>query len=435
MSPYEISAVFVGFILIAVHAAAWITDKGIRLQDSPSKLAMLLSAVLTIPHYFIVCFKPEESMIYSQYGDGIIDMLPGFGILYSIAILAMIFGISVSVNRKSGPIAFFSKLEINYYVAAGLCFIMYIVGMYLIFQKSGGFFSQSDAFRYNSELQEGTGIFNIIKVPAAYLSILLISYKYAKTGKPNILFLILFVLLLSGIELTLGSRRGPIQMILFSIVCIVMVKPDARWISLSNVLLALFISFIFTYILILRESSYNNTAEYSIFSFLVNFSYNDIYIFVMDHFSKNDLWYGKVFLDFQYRIFPLSQTLPPPSLDEGVYVYNLFLGYPVQPPLPVDLMAHNSWPPRTFGNGFMNFGVLGVMVFFFVQGLITGKCFTLARRSGFHPVPLFIYLLVIFSFQISNLKLTEMMIVMVGLFIMCAPIYFIAKLINTRSAA
>ena len=115
----------------------------------------------------------------------------------------------------------------------------------------------------------------------------------------------------------------------------------------------------------------------------------------------------------------------PPPIDEGVYIYNLFLGRPVEPPLPTILMAANSWPPRTFGNGYMNFGLAGVVIFSFIQGWITGVAFKFMVRSNRHPIFLFLFLLIVFSFQVSNLKIAELATVLVGLTVIFGPLYLI----------
>lgn len=126
--------------------------------------------------------------------------------------------------------------------------------------------------------------------------------------------------------------------------------------------------------------------------------------------------------------------MPPPSLDEGLYIYNLYLGYAVEPPMALGTLTHNSWPPRTFGNGFMNFGFLGILAFFTLQGWLTGVAYRLAARSDFHPVLVFVYLIFAFSFQVSNLKITEMLIIMIGLGLMFGPFVLARSLLPQRRA-
>ena len=100
----------------------------------------------------------------------------------------------------------------------------------------------------------------------------------------------------------------------------------------------------------------------------------------------------------------------------------------------LEIMAHNSWPPRTFGNGYMNFGVPGIMVFFLIQGFVTGFAYKLAVRTEYHPVFVFLYLMFIFSFQISNLKLTELALILVGLLAIFGPATLIRRWLPQRPA-
>jgi len=197
--------------------------------------------------------------------------------------------------------------------------------------------------------------------------------------------------------------------------------------SLSNVVLGLLCVSIFVILLNFRYESKGMSAPVSIASYIVNFSYNDIYMFIMNHFSYYDYWYGKVFLDFKYRFTGGIQGFGPPPIDEGVYIYNLFLGRPVEPPIPTDMMAANSWPPRTFGNGYMNFGFPGVIAFSFIQGWLTGLAYRWMVKTGRHPIFLFVYLLMVFSFQVSNLKIAELGTVIVGLTLVFGPLYLIER--------
>lgn len=399
-------------------------------MHNPAKLAAALSGIQVLPHYLVVLIWPSESALYGMMGGRLEPLLAQFGILYSLAVCALLFGIKVGSGARSRERPINMSYEPNYFAASLISLVIYLLSMYVIILNSGGlgtFLSQAGT---QSDFQDGLGILGIFKVPAAYLAILFMAVQYARTGRPGMLLLIVYILLIVLLESTLGSRRAPIQYIIFAIVAIYMLRPDQKLPALASIFLGGMCIVIFVALLNIRDQSSGFQDSRGVLSYIVNFSYNDIYMFVIYHFSHADLWYGKVFLDFQYRFTGGPMGLAPPSLDEGVYIYNLFLGYPVEPPLPIDLMAANSWPPRTFGNGYMNFGIPGVVAFSFIQGYLTGLAYRMMNRSDRHPIFIFLFLLFIFSFQVSNLKLTELIAVSIGLTVIFGPMYLIER--NSR---
>lgn len=415
-----------GVILFLAHALPWFRRDDGNFIRNPAKLAALLSGLQVIPHYAVVAIWPEESMIYPVYGTGLLDILPKFAIYYAFGFAFLLWGIRRGMRGIGKESALKVDFEPNYYFVSALMFGLYILAMYLMIEKVGGLGVFIQNFGSQNEFQSGTGIFQIIKLPAVYLSILFLAVQHAKTGKPHLMWVILYILVVIAIESGLGGRRTPIQIILFAITSIYIINPNRRLLSVTNFALIAVCAMIFVVMLNIRDSASGVVEQRGALSYFINFSYNDIYLFVLDHFSRNDFWYGKIFLDFQYRFTGSYQGLPPPSLDDGVYIYNLYLGRFAEPPMSLELLAHNSWPPRTFGNGYMNFGVPGILAFFFLQGYLTGWVYKLAVRTGFNPVFVFVYLIFIFSFQISNLKFTEMALILVGLVLIFGP----AALIN-----
>lgn len=428
MAFNNLSTYFGLFLLVAVHSLPWFFSRGVGIARSPSKLAAIISAGQIIPQYIVVMIEPDRSAMYGLLGHGLSDLLPKLGLYYSLGYLFFYAGINWGLKYKIK----YKKMdkrkssEPNYYLVVIFAFLCYIISMALIIDKSGGFSHFINNLSINSEESSGTGLYYIIKVPAAYLSILFLLVQNKKTGKPHFIFFLLYLTIVILIESTLGGRRTPMQFVFFTIITMMMLEKDARIISAKNIFLGSLALTAFVGLLILRDSAAGNAAHDTVgrdaVSYLMNFSYNDIYLFVIHHFSTHDLWYGKVFLDFQYRIISMPTSLPPPSLDEGIYIYNLYLGRDVAPPMALIQMAHNSWPPRTFGNGFMNFGLIGVVIFFFIQGVMTGAAYKFVESRNFQPVSLFVYLMIVFSFQISNLKFSELAIIVLGLAALIVPI-------------
>lgn len=434
MSPNYLAIFGSGLILFLAHALPWLVRSSVPFIRNPAKLAALLSGLQVIPHFIIVSIWPEESLIFPVYGTGLLELLPRFAIYYAFGFAFMLLGIKWGLKGQDTQAPLKISIEPNYYLISAIMFALYLSAMYLMVAQAGGLIVFLQNFGTQSEFQSGTGVFQIVKLPAIYLSILFLSIQHAKTGKPHLFWIILYILVLIAIESGLGGRRTPIQIILFTMVSIYIINPHRRLISATNVAMLGICAVIFVVILNIRDQATGYIETRNTLSYFVNFSYNDIYIFVLDHFSKYDFWYGKIFLDFQYRFTGGYHGLPAPSLDDGVYIYNLYLGHYVEPPMSLEIMAHNSWPPRTFGNGYMNFGVPGIAIFFLIQGFLTGLAYKLAVRTEYHPVFVFLYLMFIFSFQVSNLKLTELALILVGLLAIFGPATLIRRWLPQRSA-
>lgn len=410
------------------------------IANSPAKLFFIISAGHVIPHLIIISLEPERSIIYNLVGEDINTLLVKFSIYYSFGIIFLYSGINIGLkvkfqNKKKPSSNIFEK---KYLILSFLLFITYVATLFLLFNKIGGishYFNNFAAAR--EDLNFDNFAYSLVKTPAAYLAIFFFLLKHAKTGKPSLYSFYAFLFLIVLLESMLGGRRTPIQFILFSLVALSIVKNDYKLVSAKNIPLIGLAIFIFVSLLYLRvffsagegvENATNN-GDLDLTQYILNFSYNDIYLFVIYHFSSHDLWYGSVFLDILYKIFPFfSPVTPPPSLDEGVYIYNLYNGFNVYPPVSLENMLHNSWPPRTFGNGYMNFGLLGVLIFFWIHGFTIGTAYKFSKSRLFSPISLFLYLIMVFSFQVANLKIAELIIIGSGLILMYIPIYTLNRI-------
>jgi oligosaccharide repeat unit polymerase len=418
--------------LILAHLYPWVGRGRDWPIFSPAKISSFVSAGLCFPHFIVVMIKPDVSEIYNLVGDQINVLLFEFGMLYSLGILTFFIFASAfkpvihSINHKNSDI----QSSFNNYPALIFTSLCYLLSIYLIFEKAGGISNYIENFTIRSDLMIGTGIYYVIKVPAAYISIFLITIQSARTGKPSFFWVLMFVLAMALIESVIGSRRTPMQFLIFAMLVFMITRNEVRIFTFRNVVIGALVAALFIGILAFRDIAANSVNQRSAWSLITNFSYNDMYMFTMHHFSNYEKWHGVVFMDIYYKIFGAPYGLDAPSLDEGLYLFNLFIGRDVSPPMPLSLMYHNSWPMNTFGSGYANFGIAGVLIFFAFQGVLTGYIYKLSTKYKDNAFILFIYLIMVFSFQISNQKIFEMMIILAGLFVLVGPIH----LLNTLSA-
>ncbi len=420
-------------LLLFVHFVAWAVAGNTKIQHSPVKISTLLSGIHTIPHYIICTIDPEKSFLYASMGSDYLVYFVQFGILYSIAFLLHTFFLIIAFKA---PIPFANKLPLKddypYERMFIICLLSYLILYVLTSNSIGGLSNYLGNFIQRHDLRAGTGIFDMFRLPFAYLTImfLVVSYKDKPNASLKINFLIISMALLESL---FGGRRNPIQFLIFGYLGYLLVNKEQRLRPMSAIFIGIFIvgifvgSYYFRTITSLQGFSPTFTSSQDQISiYLLNLSYNDIYIFVMSHFNESNFWYGSVFGDIFLKFSTWLAGSAGPSPDEGVYIYNLYQGTAVEPPMLLDQMYHNSWPPRTFGNGYLNFGITGVFIFFCIKGALIGLAFKALYMSRNNPFIMYIYFYMIFSFQLSNLKIFELITMSIALFIVVIFLRFLS---------
>ena len=422
-------------LLILVHLASWVLDGNRRIQHSPVKLTTLLSGLNVIPHYLICTIDPENSFLYASLGTSYVNYFINFGILYSIAFLLHTFFL---INASKLAIPFASKLPLKDNYPYGkivlFCFVSYVAIVLVYFSSMGGLFNYLSNFIQRDEMRAGMGILDMFRFPFAYLTIMFLVASYKDKPNSSLKLLLLIIISMALIEALFGGRRNPIQFLIFGYLGFLIIDRNQRIRPMSNLIVASIIVTIFVGLYYFRSlitlqaaSPFAESTDIPVLTYLLNLSYNDIYIFVMSHFSSSNFWFGTIYADIALKISSYLTGSEGPSPDEGLYIYNLYLGYLVEPPMQMDQMAHNSWPPRTFGNGYLNFGILGVLIFFSIKGALVGLAYKVLTVSKNNPIFMYIYFYMIFSFQLSNLKIFEFITMVIALLIIQIPLRLLSQ--------
>lgn len=96
----------------------------------------------------------------------------------------------------------------------------------------------------------------------------------------------------------------------------------------------------------------------------------EVEILVIDHFSERNLWQGESWFDLKYLLCPVSICQNKPPIDDGVYLYNISLGYKTFPGTAVSDLYASSYPFETWSIFYANFGIIGVALGGFLIGLL-----------------------------------------------------------------
>jgi hypothetical protein len=142
--------------------------------------------------------------------------------------------------------------------------------------------------------------------------------------------------------------------------------------------------------------------------FLLSLSYFDTYFFVTNFFDATNFYHGATFGDLLTAFVPSGLMPDKPPVDDGMFVRAATLGYLLQPGTPGYLIEHNSFPPETLGAAYMNGGAFLVGLFGLLLGAILGRVQRLVQRMPNAPFVIALYLNVFINFEISNLRIVQL---------------------------
>ena len=122
-----------------------------------------------------------------------------------------------------------------------------------------------------------------------------------------------------------------------------------------------------------------------------------------------------------------TQNVVPQTVDDGMYLYSIAHGRPnVKPVMPAKALDGTSWPLETFGSMYANFGVFGVFIGMLLIGMIIGWSYRKMVLEKFSFLWLLMYIHILFSFEISTLRIFQTFIFFISIFV----ISFIVKKIH-----
>lgn len=416
------------FIFLVCHAAPWLLEKTSTGFFSPAKLGAILGIVTTVPYLFLIDSNPEISTVYKYLGEDSFDFwVLKFSIIYSFGFLFYCIGVYVKPFYLVSVFDCFA-VNVGSLKTWRIFLILVLLGVgawYLRVQYAGGLQFLVNNMMMRGVILAGSGIYALVMDVAlsGALIVLIYSFKFGD-GYLKRVFLFFVFICFAAMFSVFGGRKTTLYLLIFALlawtVCVGKIKrPLFVFVPIS-----ILVSIYFVAMLVLRGGAGGGVVSIAEFfdhvlngfgDLFVNLSYVDTYLFILKNFSINDYWYGAGFGDLFISILPeYFGSVGRPPIDDGVYIRSLLDGYNVFPPTPFDQMYPSSWPPESFGNGFLNFGVVGVFVFMFVRGLVVGATYKSMLKSSGNPNLLFIYGFFVLNFHLTNLRIVQSLMVMVG---------------------
>lgn len=305
-------------------------------------------------------------------------------------------------------------------------YLLGAVGFFLIMSKVGGiifFFSNLGQRTYLvKDLDFETYLLSLLN----YAPLVLIYSKRWTKQKFKLLDIILVVL--AGIMVGLGGRKALIMLVIeCAAVYHYVVKPIRikQIFNLKVITICCFLFLFFTTYSKLRnpgafEEFVNNPVEFyveknegGLTKSLAGESYVPFYISIVDYFDSNKKWNGASFGGLISAFIPSSFYPDKPPVDDGMYLYSIAHGNSVVPPVPTRNLDGSSWPLETFGSMYANWGFIGVIVGMLLLGYIISYSFKKMVYSNYQFKYVIFYIMMLFTFEISTLRIVQAIIAFV----------------------
>lgn len=391
-------------------------------------LYCFLNAILIIPGILVVAGSPEL-----LNPDIYFAVRPTTGaIAWTMLMLGllnvMVFaGFCLVVRREGGERAAAGALRLQPYETNLAIALLMSLAFAIFLQKLslfGGLAGIASTVQNRVALQTGLGPVNFLASAATILATIIAVRRTIAEPSATGHAVLVVVALASMVMFSLfGGRKDSIQLAVMILAIISIYRPGFLNFNLRT-LVAVAAAYLaallyFVTILVYRSglggdlsmggfidqlaSSFDSYQE-----FLISLSYADTYFFVTNFFDASTSYNGATFHDLLTAFVPSGLMPDKPAVDDGMFVRAATLGYLLQPGTPAYLVNHNSFPPETLGTAYMNGGAWLVAPFGLLLGAVLGKAQQLIGRFPASPFVIAVYLNIFLNFEISNLRITQL---------------------------
>ncbi|WPF89978.1 O-antigen polymerase [Cyanobacterium aponinum AL20118] len=123
---------------------------------------------------------------------------------------------------------------------------------------------------------------------------------------------------------------------------------------------------------------------------LLRFSRVERDVVILKYFDENDFWLGSSYLSLVTAPIPRNIFPDKPPVDTGRYLLGMAEGRIINPPMPVSELPPSSWPEANWA-GYMNFGILGFILLFFISGVIPAWIYNFMKFHSFSIGSILLY--------------------------------------------
>ena len=422
---------------LALYGAAFIVSKN-KDVFSPLRFVALKYALLNLSFIGYMCFYPGafSKDILQVCNVTLDEAFLQYTIVQTIAFLALVGG--MMAFSKKGAIAMPDITVYNYTHLKRLSVFFFTLGLgvYCLFiYRSGGLLYVVNNFDKRVALKAGQHYLSLLQGLNIGCMLQFLCVKLRNKAADKIL-LVAFLSTTIGAFACLGGREGNLLLVIMCIVAthyiikrLKVTKKSILAFGLGGVLCVFYILAI--PLMRIRQQKaptgkeINYTKQVSVKKLVYNVSYAYIDVFAANYFNRDNAWCLHGFFEPAAALFAKPDKSNIPQVDQGVYFASIVLDKKdFRPPLPRKETAKLSWPTENFGFAYANFLIPGVILFFFLQGVVFMAAYRVLRRDVFNPVLIILYVYVIFDFNFSSLRL--------AMFIKLLPVFYFGYIIFNK---
>ena len=398
---------------------------------SPIKLISFLYLIRNIPY---LLFTSIDQSYFNEYvldyfriftNISLEDAFLKYTWIQTVAFISLLIGIKVIKLPKSTYSTFRKSLNLNYNVlklAVNTAFLIGFIGFLIFLDNVGGLNLLINNLVDRVTMQSGQ--YAIKLKPLLSIATVFSIYLIKLGGGKNIdklrsvIFLIITLLIFSST----GGRKESLYLIAIATAAYHFYVKQFSFKNIRNyktfLLIGLIISYIFVIPLVRSKDGVDKliSGEVSLIESIKipelfsTLSYTYIDVFTVNHFSHKNSWDFSSLLTIPSNIFDRKEAPLRPPMDEGVYfVTSVTRGGDYKPLSPRNTLREFSFPIENMGFAYANALLLGVIIFFFLQGLIFGKLYSKLINSGNNVYMLYIYIFCIFNFNFSSLRIMNLL--------------------------
>ncbi|MDT0627740.1 O-antigen polymerase [Alteromonas sp. W364] len=426
------------FVYLACLICFLIAAKRYSTDNFSLPMLFICFALAEIPYLFFIYNNSDELHRYVLYNLTDLDTAFFKHILYKFLFVSIAFYFILKTKFQLGFVSNFyaiNYLPVNRYRYISLFFCLLTILVFLAFlSKVGGLLNLILNISTKTTAVQGTAFYRNTFLITSMLTVgFYILYLSKKTtilfvDKIALFFLITLCFIILGSS---GERKNPMMLLIFAAMSWNFLVAKIKLLTLKNVFLLAFLVFFASLAPVLRKTGaieiymespgtlFIDSFQY-IGEVFKRFSEIDISLFIFSHFDSVDkLWFGASLSDFFTGFIPSSIYPEKPPLDEGVYIYALAHGYDVYPPTAFNKMLPVGWPLSRMTGPYVNFGIIGVVVFAALTGIVLKVFENIMIRSAYSPQTILLYcIIVVTNFGLTNAFVFNLLTVIVMLSIL-----------------
>ncbi|WP_300453056.1 O-antigen polymerase [Fusobacterium sp.] len=364
----------------------------------------------------------EENLIYIKYV-----------ILQTISYYLVVLGIKLKIRSFTSNFKDYRINNLLEYRYIGI--ILWIIGVLAFFKimnQVGGIKYFFTHLQFRTILMRDIDFLSWL-LPFMEYGILFIVYSYR--GKEKVINnkLIFVLIFFTGIMSGLGGRKALIMLLIEVFLlyhyCIKQVNIK-KILKLKYVFIIFLIYIFFTLMVKFRIEgafveflenplSFIKNSNEGILETIKNESYVEFYMVIIKYFRTNEFWRGRTFLGLVTAIIPSSIFPNKPPVDDGTYLYSICNGRTdIVPPMAFNKLDISSFPLETFGSMYSNFGIVGLFLGMIILGMVYKYFYRKMKEKSYNLFNTIIYIQVIFTFQLSTLRIFQLFSIIIPLYIL-----------------